>query len=46
MDELFKESEMKYAEENENRNPMKKIVYNNSSKALSPNQQKVLELGF
>ena len=37
---------MKYAEENENRNPMKKVVYNNSSKELSPKQQKILELGL
>ena len=36
----------KYAEENENRNPMKKFVYNNSSKELSPKQQKILELGL
>ena len=37
---------MKYAEENENRIPMKKVVYNNSSKELSPKQQKILELGL
>ena len=46
MDELFKENEMKYTEENNNRNPMKKVVYNNSSKELSPKQKKILELGL
>ena len=46
IEELFEENKMKYAEEKENTNPMKKIVYNNSSKTISRRQQKVLELGL
>ena len=46
IEELFEENKMKYAEENENANPMKKIFYNNSSKSISRRQQKVLELGL
>ena len=45
-EELFRANEIKKIQEDVSTNPMKKVIYNNSSKLLSPKQQKVLELGL
>ena len=44
-EDLFHANKVNNKEEDVSTNPMKKVVYNNSSKTLSPKQQKVLELG-
>ena len=46
MEELYKINEEKRIDENGTSNPLKKVVYNNSSKELSPKQHRVLELGL
>ena len=46
MEELYKINEEKKIVENGTSNPLKKVVYNNSSKELSPKQHRVLELGL
>ena len=45
-EELYKINEEKKIDENGTSNSLKKVVYNNSSKELSPKQHRVLELGL
>ena len=45
-EELFHTNKINKMEADVGTNPIKKVVYNKTSKLLSPKQQKVLELGL